>query len=289
VLCRAFFSVAVVTHVGDGTNTLFWKDRWLHGKSIKELAPAVIASVPTKIANKRLVCEALMNFQWVNDFRGALTFTVLLEYFELYETLAGVVLQPEIPDTHIWKLSPSGQYSAKSAYEALFFGSTFFEPAERIWRTWAPGKCRFFMWLVEHNRCWTADRLAKRGLPHPEHCPLCDQQEETIKHLLVSCVFSRQFWFELLRAVGLHGLAPQQDESFEGWWKLRSSQLDGQPRKLFNSMVILGAWIIWKHRNRCVFNGDPPSLSPALLAAKEEALAWSLAGAKGLSFLQALD
>jgi hypothetical protein len=70
---------------------------------------------------------------------------------------------------------------------------------------------------------------------------------------------------------------------------LCSSQLDGQPRKGFNSMVILGAWIIWKHRNRCVFNGDPPSLSAALLAAKEVALAWSLAGAKGLSFLQALD
>ena len=26
----------------------------------------------------------------------------------------------------------------------------------------------FFLWLVAHDRCWTADRLARRGLPHPE-------------------------------------------------------------------------------------------------------------------------
>jgi hypothetical protein len=28
--------------------------------------------------------------------------------------------------------------------------------------------------LVEHDQCWTAGKLAKRGLDHPEHCPLCD-------------------------------------------------------------------------------------------------------------------
>ena len=73
----------------------------------------------------------------------------------------------------------------KTAYKGFFVGSISFEPCERIWKTWAPPKCRFFVWLVAHNRCWTADRLARRGLPHPEHCPLCDQAAETIDHLLV--------------------------------------------------------------------------------------------------------
>jgi len=34
------------------------------------------------------------------------------------------------------------------------------------------------LWLMAHNRCWTADRLARRGLPHPEECPLCEQEDE---------------------------------------------------------------------------------------------------------------
>ena len=31
---RAFFAAAVYMEVGDGTTTLFWTDRWLHGQSI---------------------------------------------------------------------------------------------------------------------------------------------------------------------------------------------------------------------------------------------------------------
>jgi hypothetical protein len=98
--------------------------------------------------------------------------------------------------------------AAKSAYEGFFIGAVQFRPWERIWKSWAPGKCKFFMWLVAHNRCWTADRLAKRGLPHPECCPLCDQAEETIEYLLISCVFSRQVWYNILHKVGLQYLSP---------------------------------------------------------------------------------
>jgi hypothetical protein len=37
-----------------------------------------------------------------------------------------------------------------------------------------------FMWLAVHNKCWTADRLANRDLPHPDHCPMCDQEPEQL-------------------------------------------------------------------------------------------------------------
>ena len=73
----------------------------------------------------------------------------------------------------------------------IFSGGNKIEPYERIWKTWAPGKCRFFLWLVTHNRCWTADRLARRGLDHPTRCLHCDQDSETINHLLVDCVCTR--------------------------------------------------------------------------------------------------
>lgn len=37
-----------------------------------------------------------------------------------------------------------------------------------------------------------------------------------------------------------------------------------------NSFIILGAWILWKHWNGCVFDGDAPSMVDALLLAEEE-------------------
>jgi len=58
--------------------------------------------------------------------------------------------------------------------------------------------------------------------------------------------------------------------------------VDSEVRKGLNSIIILGAWTIWRHRNDCVFNGASPRLGTALVLAKEEALLWSLARAKGL-------
>jgi hypothetical protein len=80
------------------------------------------------------------------------------------------VLQPEVEDKHIFSIAADGKYSAKSAYEGLFAGSTSFSHYHLVWKTWAPPKCRFFLWLVANKRCWTADRLAKRGLDHPARC-----------------------------------------------------------------------------------------------------------------------
>jgi hypothetical protein len=232
----------------------------------------------------------VQHFRWVADFRGALTTAVLMEYLELYQEVQQVELHPDLPDEHIWQLSRTGQFSSKSACTAMFQEAILFEPAERVWKTWASSKCKFFIWLVEHDQCWTVDKLAKRGLDHPELCPLCDQQPENINHLLVSFIFVRQFWVGLLQPVGMVTLAPQQtDDSFEGWWSVSSMRVQEEHlRKGFNSMVVLGAWIIWKHRNRCVFDGLAPCVAAALTAAREEALLWSVAGARGLSLLQAI-
>jgi hypothetical protein len=170
----------------------------------------------------------------------------------------------------------------------MFCGSVFFKQADRIWKTWTPSKCRFFLWLMAHNKCWTANRLAKRGLTQSLFCPLCDQHDETINHLLVGCSFACLFWFELFRPFGLQGFIPGQDiEDFNVWWCSNSARLDGLSKKGFDSLVALGAWMLWKHRNGVVFNGSSPSVVVAVRLAREEALLWSLAGAKGVSFLQA--
>ena len=39
--------------------------------------------------------------------------------------------------------------------------------------------------------------------PHPAACPLCDQEEESIQHLLLSSVFAQQVWFIIFQWLGL--------------------------------------------------------------------------------------
>jgi hypothetical protein len=142
------------------------------------------------------------------------------------------------------------------------------------------------MWLVAHNRCWTADRLARRGLQHPDKCLLCDQEDENIQHLLIGCVVARQFWYSLLHSVGLSQLSPAVNDSpFDAWWERVAAAVTGDVQRGLNSLIILGAWCIWKHRNNCVFNGASPSVASMLSMARDEAHLWTLAGAKGLASL----
>jgi hypothetical protein len=63
------------------------------------------------------------------------------------------------------------------------------------------------------------------------------------------------------------------------------------PRDLqsgFNSLVILGAWSLWRQHNDYVFNGRSPSLASALTLAGDELRMWCRVGAKGLNLLSTL-
>jgi hypothetical protein len=48
----------------------------------------------------------------------------------------------------------------------------------------------------------------------------------------------------------------------------------------YNCLVILGARIIWNHRNRFVFEGCNPNLANALQATRKEVGLWDIARAK---------
>ena len=76
--------------------------------------------------------------------------------------------------------------------------------------------------------------------------------------------------------------------SFDEWWETTSNRVEGQVQKGLNSIIILGAWSIWNHRNRCVFDGISPNLNVVLSAVEEEMHLWSWAGARGVSHLLAL-
>jgi len=102
----ALFTVSVFTTVGNGHNTLFWTDRWLHGCNIENLAPNVFKCIPARLRKSRTVREALLDLTWVSDIRGALGWLGLVEYLELWDVLTDVVLQ-DTEDIHHWKFEAS--------------------------------------------------------------------------------------------------------------------------------------------------------------------------------------
>ena len=90
-----------------------------------------------------------------------------------------MVLDDLTSDRFIWRWTADGSYSASSAYRAFFIGMTSLIGAKELWKAWAPPKCKFFFWLLLHNRLWTAARRKWRGLQDDDVCALCDQEQET--------------------------------------------------------------------------------------------------------------
>ncbi|TVU14229.1 hypothetical protein EJB05_37684, partial [Eragrostis curvula] len=164
-------------------------------------------------------------------------------------------------DKHVWTRSASS--STKLAYETSLLGGVKFELHKRLWKSWAPLKCKIFLWLAILNRCWTADRLERHGLQH------ADYGRDGAQH-----------------KVGLQRLASRQDDTvFNEWWRQAAKRFGHEQRKEFNTYVILIAWQLWKHHNRCVFAGIQPQADAALHEINDESRMWTMAGANQLRAL----
>jgi hypothetical protein len=52
-----------------------------------------------------------------------------------------------------------------------------------------------------------------------QHCLLCDQEAETLDHILVSCVFTRVFWLKVL-TISLSLVCSQECSGLTSWYLL---------------------------------------------------------------------
>jgi hypothetical protein len=175
----------------------------------------------------------------------------------------------------LWSWSVDGVYSSKSAYTAFFAGRSRAITAAQVWRSRAPYGCRFFAWIVSRDRCWTADRLERWRLPHPAACPLCDQEPETIQHLLLGCVVARKVWAWALNHWDRLAWLPDADTELLQWWASRPCPKATQ--RDFWTTTILIFWCIWRHCSDVVFNGAWPAVETILARIREEYSRWRLA------------
>jgi hypothetical protein len=273
-LARAIFESATAVVVANDERALFWKDRWLQGARVVDHAPNLVAMIPARKAKVRSVKDVLAG-EWLRDCGPDISPAAVAEFFHLWGILAGYTLVPEQEDAFVWRWSADWFFSAKSAYSAFFAGTVVAPISSEIWRSRAPYSCKFFAWLVSRNRCWTADRLQRRGLPRPAACPLCDQDQETLQHLLLGCVVSREVWAWVLARWGKLEWMPGVDTEVVPWWS--SLSCTRSVRRDMWTAIILVFWCIWRHRNEVVFNGATPAAAAIRHRIREEYQRWRVA------------
>lgn len=106
---------------------------------------------------------------------------------------------------------------------------------------------------------------------------------ETIDHLLVSSLHKVLLVY-LSPVIGASGSLLTAEVSFLEWWRRAATSVPNNLQKGLNTLIILGAWTMWKHRNECLQRSFP-LLSTTLSWPGGEIWNWGVAGAKGLSSL----
>jgi len=116
----------------------------------------------------------------------------------------------------------------------------------------------------------------------------CTQSSETTDHLLVTCPFSREIWFHILRQAGQEGLLLHAHSGFFSfWWSHTRKLVPKSTRRGFDTLVVLIAWILWKERNDRIFDRRVRTIQEVCVRIEDEITAWSQAGFRHLDSLVA--
>jgi hypothetical protein len=147
------------------------------------------------------------------------------------------------------------------AYNAMFYRQSELLGARYLWKTKVPAEFKFFFWLALQDYCWTSQRRQRHGLTSDATYALCSQCIESIDHLVLGCVFSREVWSQLLHSWGWQHIIPHE-ESLGDWWTSARKRIAKPWRKAFDSIVLLTLRSIWLERNGRVVNRTPPPPPP---------------------------
>jgi hypothetical protein len=182
--------------IGNGETTRIWGDRWV-------LIPTTytIQSIPRGLDGEAKVVEL------IGKDRLAWDKEKLQNLFSAEETSAimKIPINLQREDAIIWRDSPTGMFTVKSAYHGAMRRAQQLQPESsshggkeevwgRLWKLFVPNAEKNFLWRACHDILPTKERLYKRKVTKDAICPICTVEVETSFHILWSCPSAIDVW-----------------------------------------------------------------------------------------------
>ena len=103
----------------------------------------------------------------------------------------------------------------------------------------------------------TLDQLKRCGMTFANRCFMCEEEEETIDHLLIHCKFAKMLWDLILSIVGISWVFPQSVlHTLLAW---QGAAVGKRRKKIWFAAPLCLFWNLWHARNRLVFENEVPS------------------------------
>jgi hypothetical protein len=119
-----------------------------------------------------------------------------------------------------------------------------------------------FYWLLLQNRPNTRGHLRRRRMHLDSYtCDLCIlQKEETLRHLFFRCSSAKLY----LQRIGV--IVPSWLKPDRATCHIKRAMR--QPFAM--EIIIIMCWSIWKERNACILDDQPPTVDRCLITFKKE-------------------
>ncbi|KAL6613961.1 hypothetical protein ACP70R_036231 [Stipagrostis hirtigluma subsp. patula] len=254
---RSLFFASTVFQVGNGKRTPFWEGNWLMGKAPRSLAPGLYKLARFK---HRTVDKELRDYAWIRNLVGFSVQDHMDELIIMLQALQGIQLTND-EDKITWKWTANGEYTARSAYNVQFIGTTRMTWPQTVWKADTKPKCKFFAWLILHNRANTAEVLAAKNWTHEEFCSYCLCFFETGDHLFRECNFTEAVWQQVCNTLHLQHLIQTRSEAtnLKEWVRLITKGISKLDKRKNLGVLLYFWWEIWKERNRRIFTQEEQS------------------------------
>nr|XP_023927580.1 uncharacterized protein LOC112038979 [Quercus suber] len=252
--CRDVVKKGLCHKIGSGWNTWILEDPWVPEES--DFTPKVKSGV---VLTEHLVANLID--QEVDNGIG----------------LSHRVSQDQI----FWCLSPSGEYTVKSAYNIL--RSIVQVPHQQlnskgwkdIWKLNANARLKHLLWKIAWEVLSTCVAINNRFSIPSIDCCLCKNAPETLDHIFLQCDWASQIWLLAPWPLNLQNIG---NISICVWIKIILYPkgllgLDDCDVKYFQLYALIVLDQIWVTRNKIRFEGkssNPLELSRQILRSYEE-------------------
>lgn len=156
-------------------------------------------------------------------------------------------------DRVAWRLTCDGCFTHKSAYESLIDSVNSLYPNlfKCIWRWPGPESYKYFLWCVGNRSLLTNMAWKRRGLTEVSTCVVCNQNDESMLHILRDCNKIRPVWLSLVNG-GVHNNFWHMD--IEEWLFTNLVERMGIDTAHWKICFGVALRVLWLSRNDLVFN-----------------------------------
>ena len=157
-------------------------------------------------------------------------------------------------DMLLLKEAKGKSFSVKVMYKGYDLSPTCDFPHCLIWNSVAPPKMGIFFLGSSLGQILTLDNLKRRGVAFANRCFMCEEDEETIDHLLIHCKSVKMLWDLFLTMVGISWVFPHSVlHTLLAW---QGGAVGKKRKKIWTTPPSCIFWALWCARNKLTFENE---------------------------------